>query len=626
MSKLSHEELRQQLLADLGEPPWQDYPLNELIQRGWYAGLFTRGAGGVASLDSNGKLVEDVVPDRLGVAPSLFDAVGDGIVDDTLRLQNALNFSASLGVPLDLESRTYLVTASLTLPNNTYLRNGVINCTTAATRILSITGSNVTVDGITINGRHAEPTSFSGEYAIEVIGTSASAPVTDLVVKNVTIRNVGMYGLHLKWVEDFYLFNNSIYGVGYAGIGCTSAIRGTIASNNIDTVPVSAVFSDNGYGIFLSRSETDSLLTDPHTTDVKVVGNRVHGVPWEGIDTHGGLNIVISDNTVTRCGIGIASVGSDNSANVTTWAPRNIVISNNTIDSQVDDGSAKAGISLAGASDLSLQQFSGIVSANCILRHGKESDSTTGAIRVRNTNSLTIANNIIYQPSPHGICLLNDNFGIVVIGNVIIDQWSATVSSAAAITLRAGHCSGVVNSNTHRNEGSKAAALHKNARGYDVSLSTNLNILFGINKLDECSIPVNGTNVGSTSLFNVPSVFESRAAFKGSAGTPGLVFGTDINSGFYGIGTSDFGLSLGSSLKMRWLASALLITDGYNISLGSGSGSKIGAGAGQKLGFWGATPVVRPSLTYSRTGETTAEAQLRAALTSAGLVTDSTVA
>lgn len=45
-----------------------------------------------------------------------------------------------------------------------------------------------------------------------------------------------------------------------------------------------------------------------------------------------------------------------------------------------------------------------------------------------------------------------------------------------------------------------------------------------------------------------------------------------------------------------------------------------------KLGFFGTAAVAKPSLTYSRTGETTAEAQLRTALAALGLVTDSTTA
>lgn len=49
-------------------------------------------------------------------------------------------------------------------------------------------------------------------------------------------------------------------------------------------------------------------------------------------------------------------------------------------------------------------------------------------------------------------------------------------------------------------------------------------------------------------------------------------------------------------------------------------------GTQPRLGFFGQSAVARPSLTYSRTGETAAAAQLRAALSALGLVQDSTTA
>lgn len=61
-----------------------------------------------------------------------------------------------------------------------------------------------------------------------------------------------------------------------------------------------------------------------------------------------------------------------------------------------------------------------------------------------------------------------------------------------------------------------------------------------------------------------------------------------------------------------------------HVKITDGSGV-IGAAA-SALSFYGGTPVTKPSLTYSRTGETAAEAQIRAALAALGLVTDNTTA
>ncbi|MCX2747041.1 glycosyl hydrolase family 28-related protein [Arthrobacter sp. MI7-26] len=63
-----------------------------------------------------------------------------------------------------------------------------------------------------------------------------------------------------------------------------------------------------------------------------------------------------------------------------------------------------------------------------------------------------------------------------------------------------------------------------------------------------------------------------------------------------------------------------------DIVMDANVGAQIGTNPAQKLGFYGATPTVRPALTYSRATENAAQAQIRTTLVGLGLVTDSTVA
>jgi hypothetical protein len=58
----------------------------------------------------------------------------------------------------------------------------------------------------------------------------------------------------------------------------------------------------------------------------------------------------------------------------------------------------------------------------------------------------------------------------------------------------------------------------------------------------------------------------------------------------YGI---DFGTGTMASAAIRF-------GEGHNLEFGTETGSKIGKGATEKLGFWGATPIVRPKVTGSR--------------------------
>lgn len=71
--------------------------------------------------------------------------------------------------------------------------------------------------------------------------------------------------------------------------------------------------------------------------------------------------------------------------------------------------------------------------------------------------------------------------------------------------------------------------------------------------------------------------------------------------------------------------STLKMADGKNISLGTTTGTQIGTGTTQKIGFYGATPVVKPSASGSR-GANAALASLLTQLASLGLIVDGTSA
>jgi hypothetical protein len=65
------------------------------------------------------------------------------------------------------------------------------------------------------------------------------------------------------------------------------------------------------------------------------------------------------------------------------------------------------------------------------------------------------------------------------------------------------------------------------------------------------------------------------------------------------------------------------LDEGININTGTSTGSKVGSSSTQKVGFWGATPIVRPTVTGSKGGNV-ALTDLLAKLASAGLIVDST--
>lgn len=59
-----------------------------------------------------------------------------------------------------------------------------------------------------------------------------------------------------------------------------------------------------------------------------------------------------------------------------------------------------------------------------------------------------------------------------------------------------------------------------------------------------------------------------------------------------------------STLKTTWTSTELEMADGYNMKAGSTTGTKVGTASTEKLGFWGASPIVRPSSTGTTAGFT----------------------
>lgn len=531
------------------------------------------------------------------LSPFAYGAVGDDTADDTTALADVIAAGvAAVFTTIDLRGRTYKTTDTLTVGDGVKLCNGTIHCVGVGKKALHVTGDAVTLRDLDVTGRHATATAATDEYGIAAIGVSAADPVRNLHIQNVNTSLFGMYGIYLKHVDGFLVRDCGASDLGYAGIFGASALNGRVVDNDIDNVL--AGFSGNGYGIAFTREESDSLVTDPRSTNIAITGNYVNGVPWEGIDTHGGQNITITGNDVYGCTVGIAVVGSDNAANVTTWAPLDVKVHGNTIDSLVTDGSRGFGISFVGAAGTvgaSTAHATGSIVGNVIRGHGDQSSAIGGAIRARDTSGLVITGNTFVEPSPHGVVLDNDNYGVAVSGNTTVDQWSNAVTTPSVILIPSGYVTGAVTGNVHRDAGGKAAATYKNVRGYNNSDTTGVNVEAASNVFDDCATPVNGLTA-TGSKFRFKATFEQPVlAAAGTQGAPSLSFSGDTDTGLYSSSADQLAVSVGGTLRARFLTSGILFSAGYNISTDTTTGMQLATGSTQKLGFYGATPVVRPA-------------------------------
>ncbi len=189
------------------------------------------------------------------------------------------------GSELDITGCSFSGSARITRAMR--ISGGTLNVRSGDTG-LSIRGSGVTIDGMKLVGNG---TAYGGIWATDV---------HDVAIKRVTVT-----------------------GFVYAGIMFISVSGGSITGSTIKNIGVTGWdASMNAYGIALTDTG------GAPTSDVLVDGNVIDNVPtWEGIDTHGGRRLTITDNVIHRTNRAIRIIGSANGP------PQDIVVSRNRMDS-----------------------------------------------------------------------------------------------------------------------------------------------------------------------------------------------------------------------------------------------------------------------------------------------------
>lgn len=260
--------------------------------------------------------VRDVLREKVTAAN--FGAIGNAVADDTAALQLAINYAASIGVPLDLGGRnkTYKITAALAgLSNLSIKADGAIIDMSAissgektAIVFAGSSGAGVAITSgaseysFTINvantsafavGDFVQVSSgdyypySGGSYNVErgeikqirsmvantsitftepLVDTYTTSPVVRPVtwVNNVSVEgvqfsglntaNTGQRGVALRYVKNFNIRNNTFSAQDYYQVECSSSIIGRIQNNNFTGVFYDGVTGTIFYGIAVMNS------------------------------------------------------------------------------------------------------------------------------------------------------------------------------------------------------------------------------------------------------------------------------------------------------------------------------------------------------------------------------------
>jgi len=220
-------------------------------------------------------------------------------------LQAMIN-EATAGSTLNVTGYTFAAGSGITVNKALTIIGGTLT-SGANIRAITISASNVTLNGMTITGpQHEDINSHTQERGI-IIQTALS----NITLTNLTISNFGMAGMWLDRVTNLTITYCDISDCGYAGIMVLSGTGGLIQYNTVTGIgesfytggsryPAIGDAGSNAYGIALSQLLSPSL----ESTGFLVDNNIVDSVPpWHAFDTHGGDDITFSNNTSkqSRC-------------------------------------------------------------------------------------------------------------------------------------------------------------------------------------------------------------------------------------------------------------------------------------------------------------------------------------
>lgn len=349
---------------------------------------------------------------RRGYSPREFGVVGDGVADDTAAW-NALVAAVPAGAVVTCpEGDRYKLTGPITVSKALTVEGGEFLPRDTGTCI-QISASDVTLRGVKFTSATASPPEATHRI-INAVGTP-SARLRNITVENCTIDKTRYIGIWLEWCEDVTVTGNRITDFQYGAIMFLSTSRGEASSNIIrnglqeGTIP-------NTYGI----AATDLVNSVAgRSKDILITRNVIDNIPrWEGIDTHGGERITITDNMVTRCYDGISAVVG-NASRVT--APKDIIISGNIIDSMGITG-PRSGIRFYGKTDG--DRANGAITSNIV--RGYVMDVEASQYDTHGTTitsqATTITNGYSSHPAPFRQYFLSSRWAVASSGTATVTR------------------------------------------------------------------------------------------------------------------------------------------------------------------------------------------------------------
>lgn len=471
---------------------------------------------------------QDKMRDEITAAD--YGADSTGAVNAATALQAAL--TAASGKTLVINPGSYtLGSTGLTVPaGTTVIAYGATLTWSSHVTGITFTGSTSARSrwhGGKLVGAGNSSYNASG-IAVYSTGTN-NAPAAPTYVLGYELRDVWIdgwanYGCSGYYLSEPKIIDCRIKDIGYAGIGGLSWNDAVIDGNYIDGISPGS--SSNCYGVFVDRSN-GTATAEPVSSRCKIVNNTVlNATIWEGIDTHAGVDFVISNNTVSGCLKGIVVTDSNVSA-TSTLGPKRVAVTGNTIYGGSDGQAIILNGAGTGAVGGTVDAADGcIISDNTIYAGGlKAGNDTNGSIRLRTTNNCKVHGNTINGAWAAGISVYFDNLGVSVQDNTITDWRDDTDANVPAISVSGSNNTGFIGANTFNYAGT-LTSTYTCVRSINVASGrTGLNLVFGPSAFIGIDATHLTANWGTTTGVNKTQLMQS-------SGGPQALSGGSISVGF----------------------------------------------------------------------------------------------
>jgi hypothetical protein len=357
----------------------------------------------------------------------------------------------------------------------------------AGTAFLNVTGNNVEIYGVEIEGR-GNVSAALVDALIAFSGSSSSAYRKGLKVVDCHLHHSEFYGIYSEFGMNVEIRGCVFEHIGYAAVMALSAANWIVNENRIDDVSPGS--SQNAYGIAFTRhGSSGDLQAYPLSIDCQACNNLVQNIQvWTGIDTHAGQRITFSENTIINCrlGINVGPVAQPTAG----FAPADVVIANNIIHAGNTGSNAYRGIG-SGGYDSSNRAGRILCTGNILCDFGRTfgaNPDQDGAMMFQHTDGLIIAGNVLRDSRSNAICLAADNQNFLVTNNVVRTVLGG-VTGAAGLNIRNSAQSGQVTDNYFATTAQIA-----------LSIAANSDVTFDRNRLLTSGTKISGAVNGGEGL------------------------------------------------------------------------------------------------------------------------------